>query len=119
MILVKVKFTTIENLFEMKANNEKFKLVEVLPEEEFEKGHMPEAINLPLDKLQTLAKSRLKKNNKIVVYCGSYACQASIKAARTLLRMDYKKTLDYKAGKKGWLHTGLELEKWLTHSRTC
>lgn len=106
----KVKFITIENLLEMKTNNEKFKLIEVLPEEEFEKGHIPGAINLPLDNLETLAKSRLKKNDKIVVYCGSYACQASTKAAITLLKMGYKKTLDFKAGKKGWLHTGLDLE---------
>ena len=110
MILPKVKFITIENLLEMKTNNEKFKLIEVLPEEEFEKGHIPGAINLPLDNLETLAKSRLKKNDKIVVYCGSYACQASTKAATTLLKMGYKKTLDFKAGKKGWLHTGLDLE---------
>ena len=110
MILPKVKFITIENLLEMKTNNEKFKLIEVLPEEEFEKGHIPGAINLPLDNLETLAKSRLKKNDKIVVYCGSYACQASTKAATTLLKMGYKKTLDFKAGKKGWLHTGLALE---------
>ena len=110
MILPKVKFITIENLLEMKTNNEKFKLIEVLPEEEFEKGHIPGAINLPLDNLETIAKSRLKKNDKIVVYCGSYACQASTKAATTLLKMGYKKTLDFKAGKKGWLHTGLALE---------
>jgi len=110
MILPKVKFITIENLLEMKTNNEKLKLIEVLPEEEFEKGHIPGAINLPLDNLETLAKSRLKKNDKIVVYCGSYACQASTKAATTLLKMGYKKTLDFKAGKKGWLHTGLALE---------
>ena len=106
----KVKFITIENLLELKTNNEKFKLIEVLPKEEFEKGHILGAINLPLDNLETIAKSRLKKNDKIVVYCGSYACQASTKAATTLLKMGYKKTLDFKAGKKGWLHTGLDLE---------
>ena len=110
MILPKVKFITIENLLELKINNAKFKLIEVLPKEEFEKGHISGAINIPLDNLETIAKSRLKKNDKIVVYCGSYACQASTKAATTLLKMGYKKTLDFKAGKKGWLHTGLDLE---------
>jgi rhodanese-related sulfurtransferase len=95
----------------MKANNDKFRLVDVLPEEEFKSGHIPGAVNLPLNKLDTLAKQYLKKTGTIVVYCGSYRCQASTKAARTLLSMGFKKTLDYKAGKKGWLHTGLELEK--------
>lgn len=95
----------------MKANNKKFKLVEVLPEEEFKNGHIPGAVNLPLDKLETLAKQHLRKADTIVVYCGSYQCQASTNAARTLLNMGFRKTLDYKAGKKGWLHTGFELEK--------
>jgi rhodanese-related sulfurtransferase len=106
----KVKFITIEDLLEMKANNEKFKLVDVLEEEEFKKGHIPGAVNTPLEKLPTLAKIHLKKSDKIVVYCARYACQASTKAARTLLKMGYKKTLDFKAGKKGWLHMGLDLE---------
>jgi rhodanese-related sulfurtransferase len=95
----------------MKTNNEKFKLIEVLEEDEFKKGHIPGAINLPLDKLAALAKTHLKKNDTIVVYCASYVCQASTKAARALQKMGYKKILDYEAGKKGWLHTGLELEK--------
>ena len=111
MILPKIKFITIENLLEMKTNNAKFKLVDVLAQEEFKEGHIPGAINLPLDKLQTSAKTHLKKNDKIVVYCASYVCQASTKAARALQKMGYKKIVDYKAGKKGWLHTGLELEK--------
>jgi rhodanese-related sulfurtransferase len=109
--LPKLKFITSEKLLEMKANNEKFKIVEVLEQEEFRKGHIPGAINIPLNKLKTLAKSHLKKNDTIVVYCASYACQASTRAARTLLNMGYRKTLDYKAGKKGWLHTGFELER--------
>jgi len=95
----------------MKANNDKFKLVEVLPEEEYKSGHIPGAINLPLANLETLAKQHLKKTDTIIVYCGSYQCQASTNAARTLLSLGFRKTLDYKAGKKGWLHTGLELEK--------
>ena len=95
----------------MKANTEKFKLVEVLEEEEFKKGHIPGAINIPLDKLEVLANIHLKKTDTIIVYCASYVCQASTKAARNLLKMGYRKTLDYKAGKKGWLHTGYELEK--------
>ncbi len=109
--LPKIKFITIENLLEMRANNEKFKLVDVLPEEEFQEGHIPGAINIPLEKLSTNAKDHLKKSDKIVVYCAKYACQASTKAATTLLKMGYKKTLDFKAGKRGWLHTGLDLEK--------
>lgn len=95
----------------MKANKEKFKLVEVLSEEEYKDGHIPGAINIPLEKLEALASKRLSKRDTIIVYCASYSCQASTKAAWKLLEMGYTKTLDFKAGKRGWTHAGLELEK--------
>ena len=58
-----------------------------------------------------MLKTILGKNDKIVVYCAKYACQASTRAAKTLLKMGYRKILDFKAGKRGWLHSGLDLEK--------
>ena len=95
----------------MLANNDEFKLVEVLSEESYGSGHIPGAINLPLDKLKDLSEKQLDKTDTIVVYCGSYTCHVSTKATKELLRMGYEKTLDFKAGKKGWLKAGLELEK--------
>jgi rhodanese-related sulfurtransferase len=108
---VKLKFITLEDLLEMRANSEKFKLVEVLSEEEYEEGHIPGAINVPLDKLEALARRKLKKTDIIIVYCASYSCQASTKAARKLLEMGYNRTLDFKGGKRWWRHAGLELQK--------
>jgi len=107
--MTKFKFIPIETLLEMSENNEDFKLIEVLPEEGFKKGHIPGAINMPLDKLKTLAKEHLPKDNLIVVYCASYSCQASSKGARMLMEMGYENVLDFKAGKKGWVAAGLEL----------
>ena len=107
----KLSLVTIEKLLEMKANNEKFKLIDVLSEESFKEGHIPGAINIPLGNLESLAERYLDKQDKIVVYCGSYSCPASTKATRKLLEMGYENTLDFKAGKRGWQHTGLGLEK--------
>ncbi len=109
--MVKIRFITIEKLMEMMVNHEKFKLVEVLHEDNFKEGHIPGAINLPIGGLAELAKKHLKKTDTIVVYCASYACHASTKAAEILLKMGYKKTFDFKASKKGWVDAGLELEK--------
>ncbi len=53
----------------------------------------------------------LKKDETIVVYCSDYRCQTSTKAARRLLEMGYEKVFEYKAGKRGWVHCGLELER--------
>ena len=106
-----MKFITLEQLLEMRANNQDFKLVEVLPNESFAEGHIPEAINLPLANLRKLANEHLEKNKTIVVYCASYHCQASTKAAKLLLSMGYGKVLDFKAGKEGWIKAGLDMEK--------
>ena len=108
---MKLRFVTIEKLLEMKANNEMVTLVDVLSEESFKAGHIPGAINIPLGSLESLAERYLNKQDTIVVYCGSYSCQASTKAARKLLEMGYENTFDFKAGKRGWQHTGLGLEK--------
>ena len=107
----KIIIVTIEKLLEMKVNNEKFKLVEVLSEESYNEGHIPGAINIPLSKIGSLVTKYLKKKDTIVVYCGSYSCPKSTKAAIKLLELGYENTLDFKAGKRGWVHSGLELEK--------
>ena len=107
----KIILITIEKLLEMKVNNKKLKLVEVLSEESYNEGHLPNAINIPLDELVSLGDKFLEKNDIIVVYCGSYSCQRSTKAARILLELGYENTLDFKAGKRGWVHSGLKLEK--------
>ncbi len=106
----KLKFITLEQLLEMFENNEKFRLVEVLSQQEYSKEHIPEAINIPLSKLETVAPKKLKKTETIVVYCESYTCYASTKAAKKLLEMGYKDVLDFKGGKRWWRHAGLEME---------
>jgi rhodanese-related sulfurtransferase len=109
--IMKLTFVTLDHLLEMLENKVNFKLVEVLAKEEFDKGHIPGAINLPLDEIEKLAKQNLKRMEIIVVYCESYSCDASTKTARKLLKMGYKKTLDFKGGKRWWRHAGLDLEK--------
>ena len=108
--MVKIKFITLEDLLEMKTNNEDFKLVEVLSEDSYKRGHIPGAINIPSGNFESEAEKHLEKTDKIVVYCSSYSCQASTNAAKTLLEMGYENVLDFKAGKKGWSDAGLHLK---------
>ena len=107
----KIIFITIEKLLEMQANDEKFKLVEVLPEKNFKDGHIPGAINIPLGMFGSLVDKYLEKEDTIVVYCASYSCQASTMAAQKLLEMGFEHTVDFKAGKRWWVHSGFGLEK--------
>ena len=95
---------------EMKENNEPIKIIEVLPEEKYKEGHVPGAINIPLDKLEEGVKG-LDKKETLVVYCSSYKCQASTKAAKKLLELGFTNVLDFKAGKKSWTDAQLKLEQ--------
>jgi len=107
----RIKFISIEQLLEMIENKDNFKLVEVLREERFREGHIPRAINIPVDQLEKAAKNKLKKTDKIVVYCASYTCHASTNAAKILLNMGFKNVLDFKGSKKAWVDVGFELER--------
>jgi rhodanese-related sulfurtransferase len=61
--------------------------------------------------METLAEQKLKKTDTIIVYCASYTCHASTQAAKKLLDLGYKQTLDFKGGKRWWQHAGLTFEK--------
>ena len=107
----RIRFISIEQLLEMMENKDKFKLVEVLGEDSYKEGHIPNAINIPVDKLEKDAAKKLKKTDTIVVYCANYHCPASTNAAKMLLKMGYSKTFDFKGSKKAWVDARLELEK--------
>ena len=108
--MAKIKFLALDGLLEMQANDEKFVLIESLSEDSYKKGHLPGAINIPTDNLLDKAEKQLKKTDTIVVYCASYSCHASTRAADILLKMGFKKVFDFKGGKKQWVDNGLELE---------
>ena len=105
-----VKQISREELLEMATLGKKFKLVDVLDKEHFEKEHIKGAISLPLDEIEKKAKRLLKKDETIVVYCASFECQASTKAAEKLLLLGYKNVLDYKGGLKDYKEANLPLE---------
>jgi rhodanese-related sulfurtransferase len=44
-------------------------VVEVLGPEEFEEDHLPGAINIPLRRIETQARSRLDPTRPVLVYC--------------------------------------------------
>ncbi|MCL5969926.1 MAG: rhodanese-like domain-containing protein [Patescibacteria group bacterium] len=109
--MLRIRFISLDQLLEMMVNRDPFKLVEVLSEENYQEGHIPGAINLPLGDLEKVASKHLKKEETIVVYCASYACHASTKATEILQKMGYKMVYDFKGSKKLWVDSGLELAK--------
>jgi rhodanese-related sulfurtransferase len=101
-----------EELKKMIDNKEDFKLVNVLSEGAFEMKHIPGSISIPInDKFEDGVKKKISdKNAKIVVYCASFECQASPRAAKKLDEMGYTNVYDYEGGISDWEEAGYPLE---------
>lgn len=107
---------TREELKQMIDKNEDFTLIDVLSENSFLMGHITGSINIPVEDLnfkQTVADKIPIKDKKIVVYCASFECSASPKAARKLVEMGYKNVYDFEGGIKDWQDGGYPIESTL------
>lgn len=100
-----------DELTEKIAKHDKFRLVEVTPEQEYHKAHLPGAINLPPDQVERLALKRLRdKDADIVLYSDGSPSHPSEEAARELTERGYTHVRDYAEGKQDWIDTGLPIE---------
>lgn len=86
-------------------------LLEALPEKYFLHSHLPGAINLPLDRLEEIAKAELAdKAAEIVTYCANAACKNSGIAAEKLAALGYSNVRAYEGGKQDWIEAGYPVE---------
>ena len=86
-------------------------LVEALPEKYYVARHLPGALHLPHDRVDTLAIGLLPaKAAQIVVYCANRQCQNSHIAAHRLSMLGYTDVSVYAGGKQDWEEAGLSFE---------
>jgi rhodanese-related sulfurtransferase len=85
-------------------------LVEVLPHEEYDWGHLPGALHIPLKQLAQESTSLLDKRRPVAVYCWDALCDMSPRAACRLATLGFTEVYDYVAGKVDWIAHGLALE---------
>ena len=90
---------------------EDFYLIEVLAPAQYDEGHIPGAINIPVNEIDESVKERFKPDADIVVYCASKECQASPKAAKRLEELGFTSVKDFEGGKKDWTEAGYSLVK--------
>jgi rhodanese-related sulfurtransferase len=87
------------------AQHEDFVLINVLSRESFNEQHIRTSINIPVSdenfaqKVESVAGG---KDRKIVVYCASFECDASPKAAKKLEEAGFTQVYDYEGGTKDW-----------------
>jgi rhodanese-related sulfurtransferase len=86
-------------------------VVEALPEMYFAKHHIPGAIRVDYEELDSQAPERLPdKDAAIVTYCASLSCRNSEIAADKLVALGYTNVREYAEGKADWIEAGLPVE---------
>jgi rhodanese-related sulfurtransferase len=87
-----------------------FVLVDVLSAESYRREHLPGAINLPLFEINEASVADLPRDKDVIVYCASFACQASPMAARKLEELGFTRVTDFEGGLADWKEAGYPLE---------
>ena len=106
-----MKRINAEDLKKKIDSGEKFKIVDALGKESFEKLHIPKSINMPSDEVEQQAPTKLPdKNKEIVLYCADLECQASPEASKKLKNMGYTNLIEFRAGLAGWEEAGYKFE---------
>ena len=86
-------------------------VVEALGEQYFAKEHIPGAIRVDYDQLDSQAPERLPdKDAAIVAYCSNAECRNSEMAANKLKALGYTNVRRYVEGKADWVEAGLPVE---------
>ncbi len=79
---------SLETLKQMQAESQPMTLLDVRPEDEFQSGHLPNAINIPIDDLPE-SLSELDPEQTLVVYCRGPYCMWSKDALEVLLEKGF------------------------------
>src|SRR5579883_895971 len=81
-------------------------LTDVLPQEHFQKQHIPGAINIPIkdnaDFVKNVSQHVASKDQRIVVYCLNTQCPLSKEAAQKLESAGFTNVQAFEEGVEGW-----------------
>ncbi|MBK1872656.1 MAG: ArsR family transcriptional regulator [Oceanospirillales bacterium] len=83
-------------------------LLDVRPHEEFQAGHLPDAINIPLDELETMLDA-LPRDRDIVAYCRGPYCVLSHEAVERLRKLGFR-VRRFDEGFPEWKAAGLPVQ---------
>lgn len=102
-----------EKMKEKLDNNEDFVFLNVLPNEEYEKEHIPDSDNIPYNDdnfVEKVQKKAGSKDKEVIVYCADEECDASVKAAGKLEDAGFTNIIDFSGGMEEWKDAGYEIE---------
>ena len=101
----RVKECTVADVQQRLAAGDKFVLVDVREESEWQKGHIRGATHIGKGVIERDAEQKLPdKNAEIILYCGGGFRSAL--AADNLQKMGYKNVISMDGGWRGWTDAG-------------
>ena len=103
----KMAFTTGPVELERMIKNNEVNVVDVLAAEDYSKGHIPGAINLPHDQWPMMKGLRKDKIN--VLYCYSIVCHLAATAAVEFTSHGYP-VMELDGGWRWWKDDGYDIE---------
>ncbi len=110
----KLAFTTgpVELERWIKAGEDTLVVVDVREAEDYAKGHIPGAINLPKEHWQEARG--LSKNKTNVVYCYTQQCHLAANACVQFASMDYP-VMELEGGFEAWKQNEMDVEQEPAH----
>lgn len=90
-------------------DSEKVVILNVLASHAYDRIHIKNSISAPYDKLENGEFDDLGRDKKLIVYCASYDCGASRKAA-ALMRERGFDVAAYEGGIREWAESGYPTE---------
>jgi rhodanese-related sulfurtransferase len=104
-----VEELTKDELWQRLQRRDKLVVLDVRPHEEYQAGHIPGAVSIPLEELRKRVKE-LPKSKQIVAYCRGPLCALAPEAARYLKGKGYrvKRLVE---GAPDWEAAGLPLSR--------
>ena len=88
-----------------------FVLVDALPTIAYAGAHLPGAVSIPPERLDTLVARRIPSlDTEVVVYCANPTCVSSMEVAHRLVELGYTNVRHFPGGKDEWRSSGLPLE---------
>lgn len=105
-----IEETTVQQIKARLDLGERFHLVDVREESEWQAGHLPGAIHLSKGIIERDIEGRIPDlDAEILLYCGGGFRSAL--AAENLQRMGYTRVLSMDGGFRGWKEAGFPIEQ--------
>jgi len=106
----RVKETNVEDVKQRMDNGEKFLLVDVREDHEWEKGHVPGAVHMGRGVIERDIEVKVPETaTKMILYCGGGFRSALV--ADSLQKMGYTNVESMDGGWRGWVGAGLPSAK--------